>query len=73
MSKLYATITSDRSSTSRTSSHGISTTAETWHARIVVDLLESGNCIVELTDKNGSNRRTLWEGNADETAEKSTA
>ena len=71
MAKLYARIHADRSSTSRTSSQGIVTTAETWKSIVRVDLLHNGRCTVTLTDKNGGNAQELWSGNTDETAEKS--
>ena len=72
MAKLYATITSDRSSTSHTSSRSLFSTVETWKAIVTTALHEDGQCYVTITDKHGNNRQTLWEGNADETAEKST-
>ena len=73
MAKLYGTITSDRSSTSRTSSQGIVTTAETWKAKVWVHLSKDGSCAVTVTTKEGGNRQTLWEGNANEKAAEKSA
>jgi hypothetical protein len=71
MAALYGTVTSDRSHATRCSSQHIATTAETWNAIVRVDLQRNGDCVITVTNKHGGNKQTLWEGNADETVDKS--